>query len=73
MVTGLILANNGTVSLGRERKRRIRAEIHYLTTGKLTDKEKDTLRGMLAFARDIEPAFVERMKNKYGEEVINNL
>ncbi len=41
--------------------------------GKLTDKEKSHLKGMLAFARDIEPNFVERMKNKYGQKVINNL
>ncbi len=73
MVTGLILANNGTVSLGRERKRRIRAQIHHLVQGKLTDKEKSNLQGMLAFARDIEPDFVGRMENKYGQEVINNL
>jgi len=73
MVTGLILSNNGTVSLGRERKRRIRAQIHHLMKGKLTDKQKSNLQGMLAFARDIEPDFVERMENKYGQQVIRNL
>jgi retron-type reverse transcriptase len=73
MVTGLILANNGNVSLGRERKRRIRAQIHHLMQGKLTDKEKSNLQCMLAFARDIEPDFVERMENRYGQQVIKNL
>ena len=73
MLTGLILANNGSVSLGRERKRRIRAQIHHLVQGKLTEKEKSSLQGMLAFARDIEPDFVERMENKYGQQVIKNL
>jgi RNA-directed DNA polymerase len=73
ILTGLIIANNGTVSLGRDRKRRIRAQIHHLMHGKLTDKEKSTLQGMLAFARDIEPDFVERMEKKYGQQVIKNL
>ncbi len=73
MVTGLILTNNGTVSLGRDRKRRIRAQIHHLMQGKLTDKEKSTLQGMLAFARSIEPDFIERMENKYEQQVIKNL
>lgn len=73
MVTGLILSNSGNVSLGRVRKRRIRAQIHHLIQGKLTDKEKSSLQGMLAFARDIEPDFVERMENKYGQQVIKNL
>ena len=73
MVTGLILSNDGKVSLGRERKRRIRAQIHYLIQDKLTDKEKSKLRGMLAFARDIEPDFIVRMEKKYGPQVIRNL
>lgn len=67
IVTGLILANNGNISLGSERKRRIRAQIHHLLHGKLNDKEKSKLQGLLAFARDIEPEFVERMEKKYGD------
>ena len=73
LVTGLVLSNDGTVSLGRERKRRIRAQIHHLIRDKLTDKEKSNLQGMLAFARSIEPDFIERMENKYGQQVIKNL
>ena len=73
LVTGLIITNNGTISLGRARKRRIRAQIHHLMQGKLTGKEKSNLQGMLAFARDIEPDFFERMENKYGQQVIKNL
>ena len=73
MVTGLILSNNGTVSLGRERKRCIRAQIHHYINGRISEKERLTLRGMLSFARDVEPKFVDRMKKKYGLEVINNI
>lgn len=73
LVTGLILTNNGNVSLGRVRKRRIRAQIHHLLQGKLSDEEKNNLRGMLAFARDVEPQFVERMENKYGKQAIKKM
>lgn len=73
LVTGLILTNNGNVSLGRNRKRRIRAQIHHLLQGKLSDEEKNNLRGMLAFARDVEPEFVERMENKYGKQAIKKM
>jgi RNA-directed DNA polymerase len=73
IVTGLILSNNGKVSLGRERKRRIRSQIHYLIQGQLTYEEKIKLHGILAFARDIEPEFFERMENKYGHQLIKNL
>jgi len=73
MVTGLVLSNAGRVSLGREKKRRIRAQIHHLITGHLTPQEKSSLRGMLAFARSIEPNFVERMEQKYGKRVLSNI
>ncbi|MBI5551542.1 MAG: RNA-directed DNA polymerase [Desulfobacterales bacterium] len=73
IVTGLVLSNNDTVSLGREKKRRIRAQIHHLLLGRLDNKEISKLKGMLAFAHDIEPAFVERMVEKYGEKVIKSL
>jgi len=48
-------------------------KIHYLIQDNLTDKEKSKLRGMLAFARDIEPDFIVRMEKKYGPQVIRNL
>jgi retron-type reverse transcriptase len=73
MVTGLILSNDGSVSLGRERKRRIRAQLNYLIHGRLTEKDRAAVRGMLAFARDIEPGFFRRMVQKYGPELINKL
>jgi len=73
LVTGLILTNAGEVSLGRDNKRRIRAQIHHLLQGKLSDEGKKYLRGMLSFARDVEPKFIERMKNKYGEQTIKNI
>jgi hypothetical protein len=73
MVTGLIISNDGEVSLGRERKRNIRAQIHRFITGKLSDKEQVKLRGMLAFSRNIEPNFIRRMEKKYGHKVINGI
>jgi RNA-directed DNA polymerase len=73
MVTGLILSNDGKISLGREKKRRIRAQIHQFVTGRMPFDEQCRLRGMLAFARDIEPDFVIRMEQKYGSEVVRNI
>jgi len=73
LVTGLILANNGNVSLGRERKRRIRAQIHHHINGRLSEKEQSSLSGMLSFARDVEPDFVNRMKAKYSSKIINGI
>ncbi len=72
-VTGLILANSGAVSLGRSRKREIRAAIHRFSLGKLDEKEISALGGLLSFAESIEPDFVGRMENHYGSEVLGSL
>ena len=72
-VTGLILSNDKKVSLGRDKKRNISAMIHHFTQNKLDINTIMHLRGLLAFAMDIEPDFVARMKNKYGAKIIDNI
>ena len=69
-VTGLILTNDGNVSLGRDRKRLIKAVLHNYKCGKIQNKnELNKLRGWLAFAKDAEPCFWERLNNKYSKEI----
>lgn len=65
VVTGLVLTNAGTVSVGRERKRKIRAMLHYAATGKLDGYDLLELRGLLSFAMDIEPAYFKSAISKY--------
>ena len=72
-VTGLTLANDGAVSMGRNRKRLIRAKIHHFASGSLTTDQKDELRGILAFAKNVEPDFIRRMEHKYGAEVFRSI
>jgi retron-type reverse transcriptase len=69
-VTGLVITNNAGISLGRDKKRKIRAQICHYMQGKLSEKERLSLKGMLAFARDVEPEFVSRMEDKYGKMTI---
>ncbi len=72
-VTGLILTNDNQVSLGREKKRAIRAKIYLFTKGLLSKKDSIYLKGFLAFAMDVEPNFVQRMRKKYGEKIIQSI
>ena len=73
MVTGLILSNDGLVSLGRERKRLIRAKIHHYIIGDLDKDERKKLSGMIAFIRDIEPDYIKRLEKKYKKNVIKSI
>ncbi len=70
-VTGIIINNEGQLSIGRERKRAISALIHRHTIKLLTIEETYHLQGLLGFANDIEPAFVASMRKKYGTELID--
>jgi hypothetical protein len=70
---GLVLSNEARVSLGRERKRELRAALHHFVTGKITPTAAKQLRGMLAFAKDAEPEFYARMETRYGKDALEKL
>ncbi len=70
-VTGLILSTANTVGIGRKRKRYIRSLIFKYDT--LTDIEKSTLAGLLAFAKSIEPDFINALVLKYGFSLVSQV
>ena len=72
-VTGLILSNEGAVSIGHERKRQLHAAVHQFKFGKLDQKMTGNLAGMLAFVHSVEPNFVRVLARRYGKTVIRKL
>ena len=73
LVTGIFINNEGSISLGRDRKRLISALIHKFTIQQLDPNLYPKLQGLLGFALDVEPLFFNSMKNKYGAGVIDNI
>lgn len=65
-ITGLILSNDGRVTIGRDKKRSTRAAVHRAVRGLLTASELQILAGTLAYINAVEPAFLGVLKNKYG-------
>ncbi|PQJ57899.1 retron St85 family RNA-directed DNA polymerase [Vibrio splendidus] len=73
-ITGVTLTNDGRLSIGRKRKRRLSSLIHRYKLGQLTaSKDIEELKGHLGFAKHIEPIFIARMTKKYGIETIQSL
>lgn len=72
-ITGIIINNEGNISLGRNRKREISALIHKFTLGILPEPEIFRLQGLLGFAKDVEPLFVARMRGKYTSKLIEEV
>jgi hypothetical protein len=66
VVAGLVLTSERRVSLGRERKRQIRSSVFKHSRQLLDEQAISRLRGVLAFARAIEPDFVRMLEQKYG-------
>ena len=64
VVTGLVISNEGSLSLGRDRKRLIRSMVHKSSLGLLGVKQEEILAGLLAFAHDIEPDFALTMRER---------
>jgi RNA-directed DNA polymerase len=72
-ITGIIINNEGNISIGRERKRMISALIHQFSLGILPKEKIYNLQGLLGFSADIEPEFLSRMRNKYGSKIIDDI
>ena len=72
-VTGLTLANDGRVTVGRDFKRQLRAAIHKASLSLMTSEQLRSLAGNLAYAKSAEPEFFNSLVIKYGEEVIKNI
>ena len=71
MVTGLVVTPEGEVSIGRERKRLLSALLHKYSIGEATAEQVGILKGMLGFSLANEPAFVERLRRKYGNDLVH--
>jgi RNA-directed DNA polymerase len=69
-VTGLFVCPDGTVSLGRARKRYIKKLVHEFRNGTLDEEEARSLRGYLAFVLDSEPEFYDRLCLKYRADTV---
>ncbi|MFA0670611.1 RNA-directed DNA polymerase [Vibrio splendidus] len=72
-VTGITITNEGKLSLGRERKRYIKHKVHQFKIEKLDPYEIQHLKGLLAFAKHIEPKFIKSLNNKYSKLLIKKI
>lgn len=65
-VTGLVITNEGNISVGRNKKRQLRTLVYKYKSGDLNDEEIQRLKGEVSHARFVEPKFWDKLKDKYG-------
>jgi RNA-directed DNA polymerase len=72
-VLGLTITPEGKVSIGRERKRQVRALLNRYKYGDLSRDETLHLKGYLAYCQDVEPEFINRLVLKYGAGLLDKI
>lgn len=70
VVTGLVLSNEGAISIGHEQKKKIRAAVHHASQELLDKTQLKSLSGMLSYIKSVEPDFIDRLAAKYGHELV---
>lgn len=73
VVTGLILTDNGEVSIGRHKKRMVRAQVHHALLADVGWENAYKLLGYIAHIRSVEPSFYSRLLAHYGEDFENQI
>ncbi|MGR6874713.1 retron St85 family RNA-directed DNA polymerase [Pseudomonas sp. HK3] len=72
-ITGLVISNDNQVSLGRKRKRYIRSLVFKFDNNELSSEEVLTLKGLISFAKHVEPSFYMALIGKYKFNVITRI
>jgi RNA-directed DNA polymerase len=67
-VTGLLLTPDGKISIGRRRKRLLRAMVHQ--ENGLNEDGHARLRGHLAYVYSVEPSYISRLLKAYPQSAV---
>ncbi|EKN3600675.1 retron St85 family RNA-directed DNA polymerase [Yersinia proxima] len=71
MITGLILTNDGEVSLGRKKKREIKTLVYIWET--LSIERRKYLQGYLSYCASVEPLFINSLCEKFSAKKIKDI
>ncbi|MDN3391156.1 retron St85 family RNA-directed DNA polymerase [Pseudoalteromonas sp. APC 3691] len=72
-ITGITIANNNTLSIGRHKKKYISALIHKYISNSLSSSDIYHLKGLISFATHIEPKFIYRLEKRYGTAALHSI
>jgi hypothetical protein len=73
VLVGLVLTPDGSISLGREKKRRLRSQLYRFSQDRLDVVDIPALRGELAFAWSVESIFINSLLRQFGTDVFRKL
>lgn len=72
-VTGLILTSDRRISIGHEKKRWLRSQVHKFSLGQLSESDTSHLRGYLSYVWSVEPSLLRKLGKKYGTKIMRQI
>ncbi len=72
-ITGLVIDCKNDISIGRSKKREIKALIHKFRITGLDTQQTSYLKGYISYINGVEPKFVRALEDKYGKELLNTI
>lgn len=72
-ITGLVITPQGTISIGLDRKKLLRAQIYRFSKGELSDDSTQSLKGYLAYLASVESDHLVRLARYYGTDIMHQL
>lgn len=72
-ITGIIITNDQKLSIGRDKKRYVKHQVHQFILRNLSEEEVRSLQGYLSFVKHIEPLFIESLRKKYSNADLSAL
>ena len=69
LVTGLRISNHGEVRVHADYRDHVRLLLHHLKAGRLSDEERLSLAGHLAFIEHADPKLFTRLSFRYPDEI----
>lgn len=72
-VTGVILTHDGSISVGRNLRKKIRGLVHLYSNKKLNNSDIPYLHGIISHMRNIEPDYYEKLIALHGGDLFKRL
>ncbi len=72
-VTGVVITHENKLSVGRHKRKKVRAMLHLYVNEKLEKKDIPVLNGLLSYIKSIELEYYLSLKDKYGDVVFSKL
>ena len=72
-VTGLVITNDNSISIGRDKKRVIKSRVFDFINNRLDHEGINKLKGHLSYIADVEPRFLLSLEKKYSKAVIQQI